>query len=83
MKYIFYILLGYLLYRFITAFLIPVFRTSRQIKKQFNDIQQRMQEQMQQQQAAYQHQQKAAQANKESKSNGAPVGEYIDFEEVK
>ena len=60
MKYILYILLGYVLYRFITGFLIPVFRTGKQIKKQFNEMQQRMHEQMQQQSSAPPPQQQAA-----------------------
>lgn len=75
MKYILYILLGYVLYRFITGFLIPVFRTGKQIKKQFNEMQQRMHEQMQQQSSAPPPQQQAAKKS--------PSGEYIDFEEVK
>ena len=75
MKYILYILLGYVLYRFITGFLIPVFRTGKQIKNQFNEMQQRMHEQMQQQSSAPPPQQQAAKKS--------PSGEYIDFEEVK
>jgi len=74
-KFIIYILLGYVLYRFIVGFLIPVFRTGKQIKRQFNDMQQRMQEQMNQQQAPPQ------QENKHSDKTVA--GDYIDFEEVK
>lgn len=82
MKYIFYILLGYLLYRFITGFLIPAFRTGRQIKKQFGDMQQRMQEQMEQQQAAYNKAQRPPTQNTTVKST-TTSGDYIDFEEVK
>ncbi|MFT3748908.1 MAG: hypothetical protein QM768_11350 [Agriterribacter sp.] len=78
LKFLLYIFLGYFLFRFITGFLIPVFRTGRQIKKQFNDMQQRMEEQMRQQQATANNTQQA-----EKSSPNAPVGEYIDFEEVK
>lgn len=78
LKYLLYIFLGYLLFRFITGFIVPVFRTGRQIKRQFNDMQQRMEEQMRQQQAAAGNTQQA-----EKSSPKAPVGDYIDFEEVK
>ncbi|HEX5025905.1 MAG TPA: hypothetical protein VFV68_11575 [Agriterribacter sp.] len=75
MKYIFYILLGYVVYRFITGFLIPVFRTGKQIKKQFNEMQERMHENMQQQSTTAPPPQQS--------SKREPSGEYIDFEEVK
>ncbi|MFT3949722.1 MAG: hypothetical protein QM763_22350 [Agriterribacter sp.] len=77
-KFILYFFLGYLLFRFITGFLIPVFRTGKQIKRQFNDMQQRMEEQMKQQQATAGNPQQA-----EKSPENPPVGEYIDFEEVK
>lgn len=76
MKYILYILLGYVLYRFITGFLIPVFRTGKQIKKQFNEMQQRMHDQMQQQSSSTPPPQQQA-------AKKSPAGEYIDFEELK
>ncbi len=65
-------LLGYVLYRFLTGFLIPVFRTGKQIKARFSQ----MQEQMDQQQAA------SPRSNNKSPDK-TPVGDYIDFEEVK
>jgi hypothetical protein len=75
-KFITYLLFGYLLYRFVTGFVIPVFRTGKQIKKQFNNMQERMQEQMNQQQAG-------ATPHPKPSPDKTPVGEYIDFEEVK
>jgi len=80
-KYILYFLLVYVLYRFVTGFLIPAFRTGKQIKKQFSAMQQQMHEQMQQQEAAYRNQQQAAPQN--NPKAGSKEGEYIDFEEVK
>ena len=74
-KYIFYILLGYVLYRFITGFVIPVFKTGKDIKKQFNQMQQQMNDQMKQQASSTPPPPQSA-----KKSS---VGEYIDFEEVK
>lgn len=84
MKYIFYILLFYFLYRFI-RFMIPLVRAGRQFKKQVNEMQQRMQEQMQQNSTAnsapFQPDSRSASPNSGNKSSAA--GEYIDFEEVK
>ena len=65
-------LLGYVLYRFVAGFLIPVFRTGKQIKSRFSE----MQEQMDQQRAA-------ASADNNKSPDKTPVGDYIDFEEVK
>lgn len=73
-KFIIYVLLAYFLYRFITGFLIPVFRTGKQIKKQFNDMQQRMHDQMNEQKPP------SPSTNDKSKTT---AGDYIDFEEVK
>ena len=76
MRFIFYFILGYLLIRFITQFVIPVFRTGKQIRRQFNEMHNHMQEQMNQQQ----HQDNTP----TSSSNTSPsVGEYIEFEELK
>ncbi|PWT95898.1 MAG: hypothetical protein C5B52_16895 [Bacteroidetes bacterium] len=76
MRYIFYFILGYLLVRFITGFVIPVFRTSKQIRRQFNDIHDQMQEQMRQQQQ--QNDPETSHTN-----NSSQIGEYIEFEELK
>lgn len=71
----------YLLYKLIFDFIIPVARTTRQVKKQFSEMNNRMQETMQQQQAQ-------EQKNTFSK-NTAPVtasgksDDYIEFEEIK
>lgn len=74
-KFIIYVFLIYFLYRFITGFLIPVFRTGKQIKRQFNDMQERMQDQMNQQQPPF-----SSPNNEKGKTT---AGDYIDFEEVK
>jgi len=67
----------YLLYKFIFDFIIPVYESSKKIKKQFGEMQEKMQNNMNQ----YQNQQKTAQPPPPK-----PVqkeGDYIDFEEVK
>ena len=92
MNVIFLAILFYLLYRFITGFLIPVFRTTKHVREQFS--------QMKGQQmnnphgsgtggpaAGEPHASPHHAAPKGSRAgrhpNSSKVGEYIDFEEVK
>jgi len=83
-----YILLAftiYFAYRFIVNFMIPVVRTTRQVKKQFDSVreQQAYQQQAQQpnnQQQAYQQQ---AQASTSRKTTKASDEDYLEFEEIK
>ncbi|MCR6722191.1 MAG: hypothetical protein NVV59_18310 [Chitinophagaceae bacterium] len=80
MQYILYALLAWFLYKLIFGFIIPVYRASRQMRKQFREVQERMQQQFQQQQ----QQQASAQSRQQSSSAAkAPAGDYIDFEEIK
>ena len=68
--------LFYLLYKFIFGFVIPVYRTTRQVQKKMNEFQQNMHKQ--------------AETNRTSSENTAkPTSskpksdDYIDFEEIK
>lgn len=72
----------YLLYKLIFDFIIPVTRTTKQVKKQFNEMNNRMQETMRQQQAHAQQQTQYQQASKTS-AKEKKDDDYIDFEEVK
>jgi Sec-independent protein translocase protein TatA len=76
LRYLFYAFLIFLAYRFVFHFIIPVYKTTRQVKKQFRDMHNRMQEQMNRQQASQQTAQQPDQKKTQS-------GDYIDFEEVK
>jgi Sec-independent protein translocase protein TatA len=70
----------YLLYKLVFDFIIPVVKTTRQVKKQFGDMTAQMQEKMNQQQ------QQAPNFNTAAKATGKPTGksdDYIEFEEVK
>ena len=72
-----YILLGiflYFMFRFLYDFIIPVVRTTKQVKKQFDAVRE------QQQQQFYQQQQ--PQASTKSASS-VDEDDYIEFEEVK
>ena len=76
-RYIFYALVVYLLYRLIFGFIIPIFRTSKKMREQFNQARQQMEDQYQQ--SGQQHQD--AGRHNVPKEN-AKIGEYIDFEEI-
>lgn len=80
MRYIFFAFLIFLAYRFIFGFIIPIYRTTRQVKRQFRDVQERMQEQYNNAniQEEEQRQYQSKPGNPTSK-----VGDYIDFEEIK
>lgn len=70
----------YFLYKLVFDFIIPVAKTTKQVKKQFSEMSSRMQEQMNQQQAnAY----KNNHASGNSSEKKTVSGDYIDFEEVK
>ena len=71
-----YIFLVYLLYQFIFNFLVPVVRTTRQVKKGFREMNSKMNDFMKQQNA-----QSSQTSKPEDKKE--QVGDYIDFEEIK
>ncbi|NOT50016.1 MAG: hypothetical protein HOP10_01905 [Chitinophagaceae bacterium] len=76
MKYLLFALLAYLAYQFIFNLVIPVYRTSRKIKKGFREMHSRMQ----QESAATSHHP----GNFEAKPASKPkAGDYIEFEEIK
>jgi hypothetical protein len=75
LTYLFYFLLAYSLYQLIFKFILPIYRTTRQVKKGFREMNERMQHHGAAQNG-YQHQNDRKPA-KEQK------GDYIDFEEVK
>lgn len=65
----------YILYKLVFDFIIPLAKTTRQVKKQFGDMSRQMQEKMNQQAGhTYSH---ATHAPK------SKADDYIDFEEVK
>ena len=72
---LFYLFLAYLLYNLVFKFIIPIYRTTRQVKKGFREMQERMQQHTQPS-----NQQSHSSKQKEPKGK---EGEYIDFEEVK
>jgi hypothetical protein len=77
LRYLFYAFLIYLAYRLVFHFIIPIYKTTRQVKKQFREMHSRMQDNMSQQQP---YQQPATPATETKKQQ---AGDYIDFEELK
>ena len=72
----------YLLYRLVFHFIIPIYKTTRQVKSQFKDMQHRMQEEMNKSSFAKASEDKQAGFSKNSTSK-EQRDDYIDFEEVK
>jgi hypothetical protein len=66
----------YILYKLVFDFIVPVYKTTTHVKNQFKN----MHDNMHQQADNFQQQQKPGQ---EKEKKNTPVGEYIDFEEVK
>jgi Sec-independent protein translocase protein TatA len=77
-----YILIGFAIYfgyRFLFDFLLPLIKTTRQVKKQFDAVKEQQQEFFRQQS----RQQQQRQPESAKKSASAADDDYIDFEEVK
>jgi hypothetical protein len=83
MSYILIAILCYLLFRFIVGFVLPVARTTSQVRKQFHS----MKEQMDAHQNADQQQHSSNKTNVNAFPDQRPnydiEGEYIPFEETK
>jgi hypothetical protein len=76
-KILFYGFLLYLAYRLIFNFIIPIYKTTKQVKRSFRD----MQEQMHQHTDPYYQQRQNDTPT--PKTASSKTGDYIDFEEVK
>lgn len=59
-------------YQLVFRFILPIYRTTKHVRRSFRDMQEQMNGQRSQQGASKSHTQQ-----------GKPVGDYIDFEEVK
>lgn len=76
-KLLIYIIVGWILYKLVFDFIIPVYNSTKHVRRQVRDMQQHMREQYEQQQ----------QAPPPPPPPHAPKprdkGDYIDFEEIK
>ena len=77
MRLILYALLAWFLYNLVFRFIIPVYKTTRQVKKKFREMNEQMQQEQFQQQGF--NQQPTPQKSSPSQRNE----DYIDFEEIK
>lgn len=78
-KLILTIFFGYILYKLVFDFIVPVYKTTKTVRRQVRDMQDHMRDQFQQQQ---QEQNPPPPTPKES-AKPRDKGDYIDFEEVK
>ncbi|HTL09786.1 MAG TPA: hypothetical protein VL307_16045 [Chitinophagaceae bacterium] len=81
LKFILFALGLYIIYKFVFDLVIPIFRTTQKIRRQFGDMQQHMQDQMNAQQEHPQRPSGASSTSTHQQTSRA--GDYIDFEEVK
>ncbi len=72
------VFLIYLLYRLIFDFIIPIYQTTKKVKRQFGEMHDKMQDQMQKNNAANSQQTQQSSAQPEKRKE-----EYIDYEEIK
>jgi hypothetical protein len=76
LSFLFFLFLFYVLFKLVVNFVIPIYKTTKKVKQSLREMQQKMQEQ--QSAGAYQ-QTSPGKTNTDKK----PLGDYIDFEEVK
>jgi hypothetical protein len=71
-------ILIYLIYRFVTGFVWPVYKATSSMKQQFENMRRQMD-----QDPAFQHGKKEHTSHIDEKPRFDPGGDYIPFEEVK
>lgn len=74
--FLFLVFIGYLAFKLVFNLIIPIYRTTRQVRKGFREMHQRMNQQ------EHPFQQQEAQRQNQNNPKGGS-GEYIDFEEIK
>lgn len=73
LSFLFWAIVFYIAFKVLTRLVIPVWRTTRQVRRAFRDMQSQMQQ-------AHAPQQQAAQPVNASRP---PASDYIEFEEIK
>jgi hypothetical protein len=77
LSFLFFTFLAYLLFRVVFDFVIPIYKTTRKVKRTFREMNERMNQHQQNSQTAQQ------QTTSEPVNKKSTLGDYIDFEEVK
>lgn len=78
LSFLFFGFIAYLVYRLVTDFVIPIYKTAKQVKQKFREMNEQMQGKGPKPGPASQN----TDATPQKKKAGT-VGDYIDFEEVK
>lgn len=78
LRFLFFLFLFYVLFKLLFDFILPLYRTTKKVKQGFREMHQKMKEQ---QQGAGDYQQPYP--NNSAPNQQEPLGDYIDFEEVK
>ncbi|RYY66175.1 MAG: hypothetical protein EOO12_04975 [Chitinophagaceae bacterium] len=81
LTFLFWMILGYLAFRFVFGFLVPMIRTTRQVRRSFREMNQRMNDRFGPQGAPG-----AGNDTRKAAPSSAPAptkDDYIDFEEIK
>jgi len=73
----------YLLYRFVFNFFLPIFRTTRQVRQQFRNMQENNRQGSEGPFQRSYTQQSEPQPKRPEPTSSNTMGEYIDFEEIK
>lgn len=75
------VFLIYILYKLIFDFIIPIYKTTKNVKKQFGEMHNKMQDQMN----AFNKQQASTDSYRDKTPAQEPVKkeDYIDYEEIK
>jgi hypothetical protein len=76
--FLFLAFIAYLVFRLVFDFIIPIYRTTKRVRKSFRD----MQEHMNGGTSPYGQQENDSKQNQSNPTTGG-IGEYIDFEEIK
>ena len=71
--FLFYFFLAYMVYQLVFKFILPIYRTTKQVRRGFSDMQDKMNGQTNGETFSKPH----------TGHKSKPVGDYIDFEEVK
>lgn len=84
LKYAFLAFVFWLLYKLVFGFIVPVYQSTKHVRRQMGDIQEHLRRQYQQQEQA-QRQSAQAQQQQAERANArkADKGDYLDFEEIK
>jgi hypothetical protein len=71
----------YLLYKLVFGFIVPVYKTTKQVRREMGNMQEAIRQQYQQQQAAQQQTERVQ--YQQTTNNKVDKGDYLDFEEIK